>query len=756
MMKRRFLTIAIALVLAVNFQLRADEGMWVPMFFKDLIYTDMQQMGLRLSAEELYSINNASLKDAIVGLSSGGAPEGFFCSAEIVSPNGLLFTNHHCAYGQIQKHSTVEFDYLTDGFWAMSYEEELPNEGLTASILVRMEDVTNQVLAEVNDDMSDADRSAAIRKVINKLKEENSEEGKYDVTVKPFYAGNEYYMLIYITYKDVRLVGAPPSSIGKYGGDTDNWMWPRHTGDFAIFRVYTAPDGSPADYAPENVPLKPKHHLPISIDGVQKGDFTMIWGYPGGTDRYLTSFGVNFNLDKQYPPIIDLFGKKLDIWKNYMDADPQVRIQYASKHAVTANTWKYLIGQTLGLKNLDVEAKKRAIEANFTKWVEQDPERKAKYGDVLPTMEQAYEQMGNTIQPLLYNAMAGLSGSEIVGFSQQFAALHGLLKPVPKKELPKDKEMARQAEADRQKQIEQTIESLRPTVGEFFKNYNAAADQQVLAEMLREYYMQVDTDKQPEILYQQFNKHRGSFDAYAESVFKNSLFSNQASISNFLNNPDFKTLDRDPAYTLAMALMGHMMEVSGGYQASQQSLSKAERLFMAGLREMQPDKVFYPDANSTMRLSYGTVQDYYPADAVKYAYTTTTAGILEKEDPSNEEFIVDEKLKELIELNDFGPYANSDGVLIVNFLSNNDITGGNSGSPVINGRGELIGIAFDGNWEAMSGDIAFEPELQRTINVDIRYVLFIIDRVAGATNLIDELDIRKAEPKPDRVEVVEI
>lgn len=755
-MKKMILILALV-ALGFTGRLSADEGMWLPMFVERLNHTDMQQMGLQLTADEIYGINNASIKDAIVGLSSSPTPNGYFCTGEIVSAQGLMFTNHHCGYDIIQQHSSVDNDILTNGFWAKSFDEELPNEALTASFLVSMSDITDSVMAQLNDDMSDQERSAAIRSTTARLRKAAAdEEGRYHVVSKSFFEGNEYYLFIYEVFRDVRLVGAPPSSIGKYGGDTDNWMWPRHTGDFAIFRVYTAPDGSPADYAPENIPLKPKHHLPISIDGVQKDDFTMIWGYPGGTDRYLTSFGVNFNLDKQYPPIIDLFGKKLDIWKTYMDADPQVRIQYASKHAVTANTWKYLIGQTLGLKNLDVEAKKREIEAAFTSWVEQDPARKATYGEVLPTMEEAYQQMGSTIQPLLYNAMAGLSGAEIVGLSQQFAALHGLLKPVPKKERPKDKEMARQAEVDRQKQIDQTIESLRPTIEEFFKNYNADADQQVLATMLYEYYMQVDTDKQPEILYQQFNKHRGSFEAYAENVFSNSIFSNQASINNFLNDPDFKTLDRDPAYILATALMGHMMQVSGGYQASQQSLSKAKRLFMAGLREMQPDKVFYPDANSTMRLSYGTVQDYYPADAVKYAYTTTTAGILEKEDPSNEEFIVDEKLKELIQLNDFGPYANSEGVLIVNFLSNNDITGGNSGSPVINGRGELIGIAFDGNWEAMSGDIAFEPELQRTINVDIRYVLFIIDRVAGATNLIDELDIRKAEPKPDRVEVVEI
>jgi hypothetical protein len=752
---KKFLWLIVFALIANFGKVYADEGMWLPMFVERLNYTDMQKAGLQLTAEEIYSVNNASLKDAIVGLSTSPKPSGFFCTGEIVSDKGLLFTNHHCGYDIIQQHSSLEHDYLTNGFWAKSLDEELPNEELTASFLIRMEDVTDSLLANVTPEMTDQERSAAIREVSNRMKKNASEDGKFNVVVKSFFEGNEYYMFIYEVYTDVRLVGAPPSAIGKFGGDTDNWMWPRHTGDFAIFRVYTAPDGSPADYAPENIPLKPKHHLPISLDGVKKDDFAMIWGYPGGTDRYLTSYGVNFLLDDQYPAIIDMFGKKLESWKEFMDADQQVKIQYASKYAVTANSWKYLIGQTRGLKRLDVASQKAELEERFTEWAAANTERQEKYGEVLPSLEAAYAQMSESIEPFLYTNFAGLGGAEIVGYANGFNGLAELLKPVEKGELPKDKDMAAKMKEDRKAEALKAAEALKEGVAEHFKNYYAPADQKVLTEMLWKYYQNVPTNLQAPLVYQMFNEYKGSFDNYTADLFENSIFANENKVLAFLNDPDLRTLEKDPALELANAFMSKTMELAGGFQAGQAALGTAERLFMAGLREMQPDKVFYPNANSTMRMTYGSVQDYQAADAIQYNYFTTSAGILEKEDPTNDEFIVPEYLKTLIETRDFGPYA-EDGELIICFLSTNDITGGNSGSPVINGKGELIGIAFDGNWEAMSGDIAFEPALQRTINVDIRYVLFVIDKYAGATNLIDELTIRKSEPQPIRTETVEM
>ncbi|MBU1370432.1 MAG: S46 family peptidase, partial [Bacteroidetes bacterium] len=456
-MKRVFFVLAFFMLVSLG-KTYADEGMWLPMFVERLNYTDMQEAGLQLSADEIYSVNNSSLKDAIVGLSTSPTPSGFFCTGEIVSDKGLLFTNHHCGYDIIQQHSNLEHDYLTNGFWAKSLDEELPNEELTASFLIRMEDITDSVLANVTAEMSNQERSAAIREVSSRLKKAAANDNHYNVVVKSFFNGNEYYMFVYEVFTDVRLVGAPPSAIGKFGGDTDNWMWPRHTGDFSIFRVYTAPDGSPADYAEENIPLKPKHHLPISLDGVQEDDFAMIWGYPGGTDRYLTSYGVDFNLDDQYPTIIELFGKKLEVWKSFMEADQQVKIQYASKYAVTANTWKYLIGQTRGLKKLDVADKKMETEAQFEAWVNADEARKEKYGNVLENLEESYTKMGSTIEPFLYTNFAGLSGSEIVSYANNFNGLYELLKPIDKKELPKDKDMAKKMKEERAAQVKTTAD----------------------------------------------------------------------------------------------------------------------------------------------------------------------------------------------------------------------------------------------------------------------------------------------------------
>jgi len=494
-MKKIIYTLAF-LMLGVFGKMYADEGMWLPMFVERLNYVDMQKEGLKLTAEELYSINNSSLKDAVVGLSGGATPNGYFCTGEIVSDQGLLFTNHHCGYDKIQEHSNLENDYLTNGFWAMNKSEELPNDGLSVSFLIRMENVTDSCLAIVSDTMTAEERSAAIRKVTTRLKKAASESDRYHVVVKSFFEGNEYYLFVYEVFTDVRLVGTPPSAIGKFGGDTDNWMWPRHTGDFSIFRVYTAPDGKPANYAAENVPLKPRHHLPISLDGVKPGDFSMVWGYPGSTDRYLTSNGIDFNLEDEFPAIIELFGKKLEVWKEFMDADQHVKIQYASKYAGVANTWKYLIGQTRGLKRLGVSDKKRALENQFTSWVNADENRIKKYGNVLSDMEKGYKQMGDSIAPLLYTSMAGTGGAEIIGLASDYADLEAMLTPIAKKDLPKDKLLAKKMKDGKKAELEKTIQTLKESLTEQYKDYSAVADQKLMAALFTIYVQKVSTDKQ--------------------------------------------------------------------------------------------------------------------------------------------------------------------------------------------------------------------------------------------------------------------
>ncbi len=716
-MKKLFIILSV-FILGLNTSARADEGMWLPLFIERLNYVDMEKMGLQLTPEEIYSINNSSLKDAIIIFGGG-------CTGEIVSPDGLIFTNHHCGYGAIQSHSTIEHDYLTDGFWAMNRNEELPNEGLTARFLVRIEDVTDQVLSELNNDMTEGERDEKVREISKKITAEAIDDTDYNGYVRGFFAGNEYYLFIYETFRDVRLVGAPPSSIGKYGADTDNWMWPRHTGDFAIFRVYADEDGNPAEYAKDNVPFKSRHFLPISIDGVEKGDFAMIMGYPGGTDRYMSSWQVDLAVEASNMTIVDIRDRKLKIMREYMDADDGVRIQYASKYARTSNYWKYYIGQTKGLKRLKVSDKKRKQEADFDNWVNANPKRKDNYGEALKLRQEAVEQIKTMNLAQIYLNEAISRGSEILLYSRRFNELKELLSA-------KDKD---------DEAIEQEIEKLRSGADEYFKDYYLPIDQNILAAMLEMYYQNVPKAQQPAMLAE-INKK--GFDNYAEYVFDKSIFATKDGVNDFLDKPKAKKIDKDPAVKLVNAFIETLPQIRKVMGEAYDKQSKGERLYIAGLREMNPDKTYYPDANFTMRLTYGQVLDYYPADAVHYDYYTTLKGVMEKEDPSNWEFVVPEKLKELYQAKDYGPYG-KDGEMVVGFITNNDITGGNSGSPVINGKGELIGIAFDGNWEAMSGDIAFEPELQRTICVDIRYVLFIIDKYAGATNIIDELEIVKTK-----------
>ncbi len=740
---KKFSYFLVAVLVSVGFQLKAHEGMWIPMLLQQN-FAAMQRMGLKLTPEQIYSVNHSSLKDAVAGLSNSPNPQGFFCTSEIVSDQGLLFTNHHCGFESVQKHSSVKHDYLKDGFWAMSKKEELPNKGLTASILVRMADVSDSIVPYLSDTMSEQQRSAVVSPIISRLKKANSDSGKYNVVIKPYFAGNKYYMLVYIVYRDIRLVGAPPSSIGKFGGDTDNWMWPRQTGDFTIFRIYTAPDGSPATYSLKNIPLKPKYHLPISLDGIKSGDFAMVWGFPGRTNRYMTAPELEFRIKHYFPPLVKAFGKKLEVWKKHMNANPEIQLKYASNYAMIANSWKYFIGQMRGVKKQHVVAKKTAFDKTFAKWVSEDPKRQVKYGEALKDISAAFASESKTIEPLIYASITGEQGAELLSFAQKFSGLEGILRQV--KETKGKKQRAKMME-----RMKKMAASMTEKLQKTYKDYDMATDRDVFAAMTKMYFSKVPERLHPEYLDKMAKRFKNNFDAFANYVYEKSHFSTEAKAMAFLSNPTLKQIKKDPAFILSQAYMAKLMDASAGYRAAAGKLSEGKRLFMKGIMEMQPDRVFYPDANSTLRYSYGKVEGYYPRDAVHYLFQSHLYGVMQKENPKNPEFIVPKKLKELYETKNYGPYG-QDGKQDVDFLTTNDITGGNSGSPVLNGKGELIGLAFDGNWEAMSSDIAYIPKLQRTIVVDIRYILFVIDKYAGDTRLIDEMTIHKAIPQPDRVE----
>mgnify|MGYP003547309356 FL=1 len=718
-MKKTLLTL-MAFVLSfgvcfANPKANPDEGMWLPMFFKQLNHSTMQKMGLKLSAEELYSINNSSLKDAIVQM-------GDFCTGEIVSDKGLMFTNHHCGYDAIVSQSTVEHDYLNNGFVSQSYEEELPIPGLYVSFLVRMEDVTKEVLAE-NINTPEKATEEQIQKNITSLIEKYSEEGKYKVEVKPFFEGLEYYMFIYEVFNDVRLVFAPPASIGKYGGDTDNWMWPRHTGDFSVFRVYADKNNQPAEYSKDNVPYKPKHFLPISIKGVEKGDFTMIWGYPGSTERYMTSYEVSNTINISDPAVIKAGEALLPVMKKMMDTDNAINLKYASDYASYMNLWKNKKGELRGLKRLDVYGKKKAIEDRLVEWIAKDADRQARYGNVIADLESASKVIAaEPVNQYSWYGNLGLmtSKTSLTALrSFMFASMiEGGVVPAENVEAFKGAAIA---------QIEELFATTDlETEKEMFK---------ALANLL----LTVPGVQADGLL----QKYKENPDAFVDKAFAKSILTNKKAFEKFAKKPNMKVFAKDKIAHIAMLAYSLITEAPDELVVAEEKFAQAKMLFVEALRKMDASLVQYPDANFTMRMTYGQVLDYYPADAVHYDYVTTMEGLMEKEDATNPEFIVPAKLKELYEAKDYGQYADKDGKLIVCFLSNNDITGGNSGSPILNAEGHLIGLAFDGNWEAMSGDIAFEPELQRTINVDARYVLFVMDKFAGAKRLIDELTIVK-------------
>lgn len=695
----------------------AGEGMWLPMML-NRTYDDMVEHGLQLSPEELYSINQSSLKDAIVSMGNG------FCTGEIISAEGLLLTNHHCGYDYVRGHSTVEANYLRDGFWAMDRSQELPNTGLFVRFLVRMDDVTPQISAVLNDAMSEEERNAAIREKSAELVEQATAENDYKAEVKTFFHGNEFYLFIYEIYNDVRLVGAPPSSIGKFGGDTDNWMWPRHTGDFTMFRVYQGPDGKPAEYSQDNVPLQAKHHLPISMKEREEGDYAMIFGYPGSTDRYLSSFGVEEAVELHHPAVVEVRDLKLSIMREAMDADEAVDIMLASDYASTANYWKYYIGQTEQLVNNGVYDKKKAQEDAFAAWVNADETRKAKYGETLELLKNGYESKAPYVVGDVYALEAGLIGSQSI--------LHAFRV---------NRALQRYATLEEGEQRDGMKAALLANDEEHYAEMHVPTDRRLMGSLLQLYYENVTADQHPAFFSMVVEEFDGDFTAFADSAFESSLFTSTERLEAWLENPVDSIRENDLLTLASTDLYNIYIGTGQDRGTADEDLARGYRLWTAGIREMNPGRDFAPDANSTMRVTYGNVLSYEPRDGVKYNFYTTLEGVMEKMDNDDREFIVPNKLAELYLNKDYGRYANSNGELPVGFISNNDITGGNSGSPVINGNGELIGCAFDGNWEAMSGDIFFEKDLQRTISVDIRYVLFIVDKYAGAGHLVDEMTL---------------
>jgi len=718
-MKRILLSFALIVCLFFG-QISAHEGMWIPLFLGEINEAQMKEMGMNITAEDIYSINHSSLKDAIAIFGRG-------CTSEVISEDGLLLTNHHCGYRSIQQHSSIEHDYLTDGFWAMSREDELPNPGLTATFLVEMREVTAQVLKGIEDGMDEKKRAELVKENLEKLKAENSMDNGIDVKIKPFFSGNRYFMFLYEVFKDVRLVGAPPSNIGKFGGDTDNWMWPRHTGDFSIFRIYANQDNKPATYSKDNVPYKPKKHLTISLQGVEKGDFTFVYGYPGTTQEYLISDAVELITKKENPIKIDLRTKRLNVMKAAQNADAKVRIQYAGKVASLANGWKKWQGENRGVQRMDAINKKRLKEEAMIKWMDENPEMKVKYGNIIPDYRKFYQDYTPLRLQYQYYREAGM-GIELVSFASKFQKLM--------EELSAD-------ETDQNK-ITDLSEKLENNIGDFFKDYYQPIDEEIAVQMIEEYINGVNAINLPDYFLVIQKKSKGNFQKFVDYLFDKSIFTDEKSLKELIEEPDKKTLKqitKDPAYQFAVSLNNKYKELKEASSELTSGLSTLDRKYMQMQMDFEPQKTFYPDANFTLRITYGKVDGYFPRDGVYYKHYTTLGGIMEKENPDIYDYVVEDKLKQLYQNKDFGPYASDNGDMNVCFTASNHTTGGNSGSPVFNADGHLIGINFDRNWEGTMSDIVYDPDQCRNITLDIRYCLFIIDKYAGAGHLVDEMTI---------------
>ncbi len=689
---------------------KADEGMWMLPLIEKLNIQKMNGMGCVLTADEIYNANGTSLKDAVIVFGGG-------CTGVMVSGQGLLFTNHHCGYGAIQQLSTVEHNYLKNGFTARTLEDEINAPGLTVKFLVKIEDVTERVIAELANLNGDTRRNKqdSILKIIKKDAEKDTH---YTAQVRSFYAGNEFYTFVFEEFTDVRLAFTPPSSIGKFGGDTDNWMWPRHTGDFSVFRVYADSTGKPAKYSKSNIPYSPKRFAAISNKGYQEGDFAMIMGNPGTTTRYLTSWGVDNRMRTSNLARIDVRGAKQDVWKKFMQSDEAINIAYAGKYARSSNYWKNSIGMNNAIVKLRVYESKKAQEAEFALWIEKTPERKAQYGKVLNELEQAYTAIFPYSKAINFLRESVLGGVEMPRIASQLERTFNSNSP---------------------------LETILKKAKDSYQDYYQIVDEATFPVMLAEYRKAVNADALPEVYRTIDKKFKGDYQKYTQWLFAKSSFSSYEKFEKAVKSGK-TNFSSDPALVFIKDVIKASEEITKDeYTKLLTKITDAERVYQKGLMEMAAEsgKVIYPDANSTMRLTYGKIDGYEPADAVTYSYYTTTKGILEKEKPGDYEFDVPQGLKSTIETKNFGAYADlKTGKMHVAFLSNNDITGGNSGSPIFNAKGELIGLAFDGNWEAMSGDLIFEPDLQRTINVDIRYVLFIMEKVGNATRLIEELKIK--------------
>ncbi|MES2813082.1 MAG: S46 family peptidase [Bacteroidota bacterium] len=716
-MKKLLLSL-IAAIMLVPSSVKADEGMWFLMFIERLNHRDMQKMGLQLTAQEIYSINNHSLKDAIVQFNGG-------CTAELISKDGLVLTNHHCGYDAIAEQSTAEKNHLKNGFWAKTRAEEIKPSSLFVRFFVRMDDCSKRILAVVNPSMTEAEREKAINAEIAKIEKENNEGGKYTVSVRSFFQGNEYYFFVYQDYKDVRLVGTPPESLGKFGGDTDNWEWPRHTADFSMFRVYADANGNPADYSTSNVPLQPKHHLPVNLKGVKENDFAMILGYPGRTNRWMPAGGIEQNVKFAYPAWVEGAKTGMDNMKKYMNQSDALNLVYASKFASTANYWKNRQGMIDALSKFQTAKLKGVQEAKFNKWANL-PANKAKYGNVVETINNFYKltneksRHDNYLQQLFRTTTFGTIGRTL------------------------GKQLETYAKADAAKRT-QMAPGILEMADELFKEAHIPAEKDLLAAQLKLYSTKSTGYAIAPMVEKIGKENNGDFTKYVNAAFDLSILTSKDRIKAFLDLPSEGLLSNDPLNALSNDMTAHFSSKSDAIAKAQNDYGAAFRKLVEGLRESKIGEIKYPDANSTLRLTYGKVRSL-PADKrndAKVNNYTTLDGQVKKYKKGDQEFDLPTRVLEMNKNKDFGRFADKDGSLHVNFLTDNDITGGNSGSPVLNGKGELIGLAFDGNIEAMAGDVIFDKKLQRTINVDIRYVLWVIENFSGAKHIVDEMTLVK-------------